>query len=256
MIDTNELEQPTPAEGQAEQARLRLIPLTERMPDPDKHHRVVVYTEGVDFAGQQFFDVEAESLNENRYADPADQPEVCRYATHWIGADDLAGMASALCHPTPAEGQARPTMEPHPTKITAGDAGYRVAERYGGALRQLAEIEKSEGQAFSVELAAIPYQRGGDTYLDWMIEGGKDALEGAALYVIPDMPIPENGSTRLRALASQPAGEWTDRQCLEFMSVALRHVEYADGSDVPTCDDIRLGVRFALAAQQQEKGNE
>lgn len=70
-----------------------LIPLTERMPDPDKHPRVVVYTEGTDFAGEQFFDVQAESLNENYYADPADQPEICRYATHWIGADELAARA-------------------------------------------------------------------------------------------------------------------------------------------------------------------
>ena len=44
----------------------------------------------------------------------------------------------------PAEGQARPIMEPRPTKITAGDAGYRVMERYGGALRQMVEGQAEE----------------------------------------------------------------------------------------------------------------
>lgn len=57
--------------------------LTDTMPDPLEHDRVLIYTEGSDFAGEQFFDVKAESLNENAYQDPADQPEVCRHATHW-----------------------------------------------------------------------------------------------------------------------------------------------------------------------------
>jgi hypothetical protein len=50
-------------------------------------------------------------------------------------------------HPAPAEGQARPIMEPRPTVMTAEEAGRRTMERYDGALRQLAEIEKTEGQA-------------------------------------------------------------------------------------------------------------
>lgn len=59
------------------------IRLTDKMPDPEKHHRVLIYTEGSDFAGEQFFDVKADSLNECFYEDPSDQPEVCRHATHW-----------------------------------------------------------------------------------------------------------------------------------------------------------------------------
>lgn len=57
--------------------------LTDRMPNPDEHDRVLIYTEGVDFAGEQFFDVNTETLNECYYADPAAQPEVCQHATHW-----------------------------------------------------------------------------------------------------------------------------------------------------------------------------
>lgn len=68
---------------------LRMIPLAERMPDPEVHSRVLVYTEGTDFNGEQFFDITAESLNECRYADPADQPEVCPYATHWLYLSEL-----------------------------------------------------------------------------------------------------------------------------------------------------------------------
>lgn len=59
------------------------IALSDRMPDPDEHWRVLVYTEGYDFGGEQVFDVESEKLNENWYIDPSDQPEVCRVASHW-----------------------------------------------------------------------------------------------------------------------------------------------------------------------------
>ena len=62
---------------------MNFIKLTERMPDPDEHPRVLIYTEGVDFSGQQFFDVKAETLNECYYEFPDDQPEVCQHATHW-----------------------------------------------------------------------------------------------------------------------------------------------------------------------------
>lgn len=59
------------------------IKLTDRMPNPDEHDRVLIYTEGCDFNGEQVFDVKAETLNECFYADPDDQPEVCRLASHW-----------------------------------------------------------------------------------------------------------------------------------------------------------------------------
>lgn len=59
------------------------IKLADRMPNPDEYGRVLIYTEGYDFNGEQVFDVKAESLNECFYADPEDQPEVCRHATHW-----------------------------------------------------------------------------------------------------------------------------------------------------------------------------
>jgi hypothetical protein len=49
-----------------------------------ENKRVLIYTEGVDFAGQQFFDVGADSLNDAFYADFLDMPEECRAATHWM----------------------------------------------------------------------------------------------------------------------------------------------------------------------------
>lgn len=57
--------------------------LTDQMPDPEQYPRVIIYTEGTDFAGEQFFDVKAEDLNENAFEDVGGQPEVCRAATHW-----------------------------------------------------------------------------------------------------------------------------------------------------------------------------
>jgi len=62
---------------------MKWIALTERMPNPDEHSRVLIYTQGTDFAGEQVFDVETETLNECMYENPEDQLEVCRYATHW-----------------------------------------------------------------------------------------------------------------------------------------------------------------------------
>lgn len=59
------------------------IKLTDRMPNPDEHDRVLIYTEGSDFNGERVFDVKAETLNECFYTDPEDQPEVCKHATHW-----------------------------------------------------------------------------------------------------------------------------------------------------------------------------
>lgn len=60
------------------------IKLTDRMPNPDEHGRVLVFTEGYNFNGEQVFDVKAEALNECFYADPDEQPEVCRVASHWM----------------------------------------------------------------------------------------------------------------------------------------------------------------------------
>lgn len=62
---------------------MQWIKLTDRMPNPDEHRRVLIYTEGYDFNGEQVFDVKAETLNECFYADPEDQPEVCKHASHW-----------------------------------------------------------------------------------------------------------------------------------------------------------------------------
>lgn len=63
---------------------IQWIKLTDRMPNPDEHARVLVYTEGRHFNGEQVFDVKAETLNECFYADPEDQPEVCKAASHWM----------------------------------------------------------------------------------------------------------------------------------------------------------------------------
>ena len=63
---------------------MQWIKLTDRMPNPDEHGRVLIYTEGHDFNGEQVFDVQAETLTECFYADPEDQPEECKVASHWM----------------------------------------------------------------------------------------------------------------------------------------------------------------------------
>lgn len=61
-----------------------LIPIQESSPDPDQFDRVIVFTQGVDFAGEQFFDVPADSLLSINYPDPDDRPPVIAAATHWM----------------------------------------------------------------------------------------------------------------------------------------------------------------------------
>ena len=45
---------------------------------------------------------------------------------------------------------------------------------------------------------------------------------------------------------AQAGGDWTDEQCVAFMAVALRHVEYRRSDTAPDCNDIRLGARMAI----------
>lgn len=58
-------------------------PLTNGLPDPEQHPRVLIFTDGTDFAGEQVFDVKAEDLDPLNFGDEEEQPEVCRAATHW-----------------------------------------------------------------------------------------------------------------------------------------------------------------------------
>lgn len=69
--------------GQAQQpSTAAWVSLQDRLPDPEEHQRVLVYTEGFDFHGEQFFDVETTELH-------VDAPglylsEVCEHASHWM----------------------------------------------------------------------------------------------------------------------------------------------------------------------------
>ncbi|MBS6358974.1 hypothetical protein [Burkholderia sp.] len=96
--------------------------LTDSLPDSDRHPRVLIYTEGVDFNGEPFFDVKADSLNENSYESPDDQPEICRAATHWMPrpfVDENAQMAARAgqwVHCSPALLQAGVSCEHTPRR--------------------------------------------------------------------------------------------------------------------------------------------
>jgi len=60
------------------------IRLTDRMPNPNEHRRVLIYTEDYVFEGEQLFVVRAETLNESYFESPDQQPEVLRFASHWM----------------------------------------------------------------------------------------------------------------------------------------------------------------------------
>jgi hypothetical protein len=65
----------------AEAADGAMLPLSAGLPSPDEHDRVLVYTEGSDFAGEQYFDIKTEELWE---LDSDQKKEVAEHATHWM----------------------------------------------------------------------------------------------------------------------------------------------------------------------------
>lgn len=64
-----------------EDKRMKLKPLSEGLPSPDDHHRVLVFTDGVDFRGEQFFDIKTEDLWE---PEQDSRTEIVEAATHWM----------------------------------------------------------------------------------------------------------------------------------------------------------------------------
>lgn len=72
----------TEAAGQAEQETWTRV--TTELPPLDEGVRVLVYTEGVDFAGEQYFDIPADHLH---YAASGNElgkaSEVAEAASHW-----------------------------------------------------------------------------------------------------------------------------------------------------------------------------
>jgi hypothetical protein len=61
--------------------RHAMIPVSVRMPPFKSNERVLVYTAGVDFAGQQYFDINVSALWET---DPDIRSRVAQAATHWM----------------------------------------------------------------------------------------------------------------------------------------------------------------------------
>ena len=52
-----------PGQTPATDGNLNWTAMTDRMPNPDQHDRVLIYTQGADFAGEHVFDVKTETLN-------------------------------------------------------------------------------------------------------------------------------------------------------------------------------------------------
>lgn len=61
----------------------RLISIRDDLPDLDKANRVLVYTEGKSFNGQQFFDIEAAELYPE-YLNGDFDAYIKSYITHWM----------------------------------------------------------------------------------------------------------------------------------------------------------------------------
>jgi len=88
-----------PEQGEAEPVALPWSKVQDNLPT-HLEKKVIIYTAGHDFAGDQFFEYAAEDLYKEFFEDPdgAAQPEACEVATHWIYKDDLI---CAITHPAP-----------------------------------------------------------------------------------------------------------------------------------------------------------
>lgn len=57
-------------------------------PNPSEHNRVIIYTEGSDFDGKQYFDIGSEKLIEYLNIEKEFRPDIVLYATHWMPVPD------------------------------------------------------------------------------------------------------------------------------------------------------------------------
>ncbi|WP_208452958.1 hypothetical protein [Burkholderia gladioli] len=122
-----------------------LIPLSERHPVADEHPRVIVFTDGSDFNGAQFFDVSADTLNECFYESPDEQPEVGRHATHWMPRPSLHSAA-----PATADERADWSATRHSLAIAIAAFGTRPDGRRGtDAAAQMLESITEPGSPLS-----------------------------------------------------------------------------------------------------------
>ncbi|NBJ13244.1 hypothetical protein [Microvirga arsenatis] len=89
------------AEGQGREG---WVPVSQRLPVYGEGRRVVVHTDGYDFAGEQFFDIKADALTECGDEDlpHCGDREVAARASHWIYVEDLAHRITA---PPPVSGE-------------------------------------------------------------------------------------------------------------------------------------------------------
>ena len=60
------------------------VSVNDRLPPFDTGERVLIYTEGVDFAGEQFFDIKADDLYPMPDGEQDARTEVAAAATHWM----------------------------------------------------------------------------------------------------------------------------------------------------------------------------
>ncbi len=97
---------------------LKWTSLAKEMPEQDEHQRVLIYTEGTDFQGEQVFDVKTESLRDWLNDSHEDRPEEIKAATHWMI---------------------------HPADIGVGIQSQKGDSENGGAVFKNG-IEKAEGQ--------------------------------------------------------------------------------------------------------------
>ncbi|EPJ7157412.1 hypothetical protein PYR62_002136 [Enterobacter hormaechei] len=69
-----------------------------------------------------------------------------------------------------------------------------------------------------------------------------DAEGNAHVVLSPaDSLLINNARIALASLEAEPVPEWTNEQCLEFLSIAFRHAEINGDLQL---DDIRLGVKM------------
>lgn len=109
-------------------------------------------------------------------------------------------------------------------------------QRAEAAEAKLAELEKQ--QAVGVARMELAIAKEGLRYYQCFVDMRPDL-------VVAELNTGMELFTRPAPAADLVPGEWTNEQCLEFLSIAFRHAEISGDIEM---DDIRLAVKMVNAA--------
>ncbi|WP_397321979.1 hypothetical protein [Pantoea agglomerans] len=142
-----------------------------------------------------------------------------------------------------------------PENILAIAAAFRAlgqekeaADRYAERLNTLLDDRDATLSRYEAKLAELEKQKPVGTVsiaMDWNTHRNVATVNMRHDLVVSEMKDGDELFTRPAPAADLVPGEWTNEQCLEFLSIAFRHAEISGDIEM---NDIRLAVKMVNAA--------